>query len=117
MNINPNDYRTKDGYPFEILATELTGNYPVLIRVNGTLQLLDSYLQCPTNDGYSLVAQNNVTTKYYNLYRAADGSVCIGRSAFKSNNDRLATRDSGHSLFGLKLTVDEQRYTASAELC
>jgi hypothetical protein len=72
-------------------------------------------LVCPANHGYSLSEHRNVNKRYFNVYRAADGAFCMGKKAFKSNDERYSTRDSERAIFGLSVEFDETADCVTAE--
>ena len=107
MQIDTQRYRTADGYSYRVLATDLGGDLPVAIFVNGEVARLRSDLSCPANEGYSLTDARAAHTRFFNVYRAADGGFCFGSRAFQSNQDRTATQDSRRALFGLQVNYNE----------
>ena len=107
MSIDTNRLVTADGYPYRVLASDLGYPQPYAIFVNGVIARLDDSLVCAENNGYSLTEKRNSNTRYFNVYRAADGAFTLGSRAFNNDYDRCATRDSQRALFGLSVTFDE----------
>lgn len=101
---------TVDGYNYRVVATDLPGLCPVAILVDdgsGTLARLTIDGACPANEGYGLAAARRAHVRYFNVYRAADGSFCFGRKSYGSNEARTLTNDSHRALFGLRLEWNE----------
>jgi hypothetical protein len=115
MPIDTNRHVTADGHDFRVIADDLGGDEPYAIFVNGEVARLDRNLRCAGNPGYSLSERRQSNTRYFNVYRAADGGFCFGSRAFKSNDDRLETDDSDRALFGLKVTFEEATGSVQAQ--
>lgn len=107
MSIDTNTVRTADGDTFRVLAEDLPGDLPVLIFIDrtGETARLDRNGQCPANPGHSLSQPRSEHTRYFNVYRAADGGFVMGSRAFKSNGERLQTHDSQRAIVGLRIVL------------
>ena len=116
MNIDKAQFPlTTDGYDYRVIATDLPGNLPVAILVGGDIFRLTADLKCPGNEGYSLAAARRESVRYFNVYRAADGTFCLGKVGFSTNENRTATQDSQRAIAGLRLTYNETAGEFSAE--
>ena len=110
MNISTTTHRTLDGTPFSIPDFAVDGAAHT-IQVGGTLYALNSNLECEMNPGYSLVLNEaEKKTRFFNVYRAADGGFVFGSRAFLTNSDRRATQDSLRAICGVELTLNEQTH-------
>lgn len=108
MNIDTTRYtRTRDGYPFRILATDLDGNLPVAVLVDGEIYRLDANLTCPDAPGMSLAEARREHTRFFNVYRAADGSFVFGSKAFETDYERRNTQDAQRAITGVCVTFNE----------
>jgi hypothetical protein len=107
MHIDTARFQTADGYDYRVLATDLPGSEPVALYVNDELVRLNEALECRSNPAYSLVERQRSYTRYFNVYRAADGGFTFGSKAFHSDEDRRSTQDSQRALFGLCVRVTD----------
>jgi hypothetical protein len=111
---------TADGYPYRVLATDVRGEYPILIAVNTggieEITFLSAEGKAAVYAGYSLTPKRVTHTRYVNIYRAADGSFCFGSRSYASNSERQGMNDTARAIYGLKLTIDEGNHVAVAEL-
>jgi len=80
---------------------------PIVLLADGKAHLLTADLTCPADSGYDLIQPDKEQTRYFNVYRAADGGFVFGSRAFRTNAARLETRDADHALFGLQVTLKE----------
>lgn len=110
--------KTSDGYDFRTLAKDLPGEYPVAIFVPATngIYRLTADLVCHENEGMSLSEPRRENTRYFNVYRAADGGFTVGSKAFTSNEARTMTDDSSRAIYGIKLTINETLGSAQGTL-
>ena len=111
-----NNYRLRNGSEFQILRQDAPGAHPIVLLADGKAHLLTAELACPANSNYDLVQHDRQQTRFFNLYRAADGGFVFGSRAFKSDAARLETQDSQRALFGVSITLNEDGRTVEALL-
>lgn len=107
MAIDTTRFVTADGHPYRVIAEDLPGPLPVLIVVNNEVAYLNADLVCPANNGYNLTEARRNNTRYFSVYRAADGAFTLGRRAWTSDDQRRSTRDSQRAIAAIALTYDE----------
>ncbi len=106
----------RNGSEFHVISEEAPGPCPIVILADGKTHLLTAELTCPADSNYDLLQHDRRQTRYFNLYRAADGGFVFGSRAFKSNAMRLETQDSQRALFGVEMTLDEDTRSARIAL-
>ena len=105
MNLNACTLR--NGSDFHVISEEAPGPCPIVLLADGRTHLLTAELSCPADSNYDLLQHDRRQTRFFNVYRAADGGFVFGSRAFKSDAERLETRDSQRALFGIQMTLDE----------
>lgn len=111
-----NNYRLRNGSEFQILRQDAPGAHPIVLLADGKAHLLTAELTCPADSNYDLVQHDRAQTRFFNVYRAADGGFVFGSRAFKTDAARRETRDSQRALFGVEMTFDENARTLQAAL-
>lgn len=119
MRVITDTMRTQDGQKPQVLSTNLAGDYPIAIYIaeTDTIARLTSELICHTAPSYTLSEPRKQATRFFNVYRANDGSFTFGTKPFLTEGDRLETEDSKRSLFGLKITIDETNRVVESSIC
>jgi hypothetical protein len=105
MNLNACTLR--NGSDFHVISEGAPGPCPIVLLADGRTHLLTPELTCPADSNYDLLQHDRRQTRFFNVYRAADGGFVFGSRAFKSDAERLETRDSQRALFGIQMTLDE----------
>ena len=105
--MNLNAYTLRNGSDFQVISQDAPGNCPIVLLADGSAHLLTAELKCPADSNYDLLQHDRRQTRFFNVYRAADGGFVFGSRAFKSDAERLETRDSQRALFGIQMTLDE----------
>ena len=106
----------RNGSEFHVISEEAPGPCPIVILADGKTHLLTAELTCPADSNYDLLQHDRRQTRYFNLYRAADGGFVFGSRAFKSDAARRDTQDSQRALFGVEMTLDEDTRSARVAL-
>ena len=106
----------RNGSDFQVLTQQAPGPCPIVILADGRAHLLTAGLICPLDSNYDLLEHDRLQTRFFNLYRAADGSFVFGSRAFRTDAERRETRDAGRALYGVSITLDEERQTLQATL-
>lgn len=106
----------RNGSDFQVISQQAPGPCPIVLLADGKAHLLTAELACPADRNYDLVQHDRHQTRFFNLYRAADGGFVFGSRAFKSDAARLETQDSQRALFGVQVTIDEDAKTIQALL-
>lgn len=106
----------RNGSEFQIISQQAPGPCPIVLLADGKAHLLTAELACPANSNYDLVQHDRQQTRFFNLYRAADGAFVFGSRAFRSDAARLETQDSQRALFGVSITLNEDGRTVEAQL-
>ena len=114
--MNLNTCTLRNGSDFHVISEEAPGPCPIVILADGRTHLLTAELTCPADSNYDLLQHDRRQTRFFNLYRAADGGFVFGSRAFKSNAERTETQDSRRALFGLEVTLDEDARSARVAL-
>ena len=104
----------RNGSEFHVISEEAPGPCPIVILADGRTHLLTAELTCPADSNYDLLQHDRRQTRFFNVYRAADGGFVFGSRAFTSDAARLETQDSQRALFGLQMTVDEDTKAVQA---
>lgn len=111
-----NAYTLRNGSDFQVVSQEAPGSCPVVLLADGRAHLLTADLKCPADSDYDLIQHDRLQTRFFNVYRAADGGFVFGGRAFRSDAARRETRDSERALFGVSITVDENTKTVQAAM-
>ena len=106
----------RNGSDFHVITQEAPGPCPIVLLADGKAHLLTAELACPGDSNYDLVQHDRQQTRFFNLYRAADGGFVFGSRAFKSDAARLETQDSQRALFGVSITLNEDGRAVEALL-
>ena len=112
--MNLNDCTLRNGSDFHVLTQQAPGPCPIVLLADGRTHLLTAELTCPADSNYDLLQHDRLQTRFFNLYRAADGGFVFGSRAFKSDAARRETQDSERALFGVSITVNEDARTLEA---
>lgn len=102
-----NNCTLRNGREFQIISQEAPGPCPIVLLADGRAHLLTAELKCPADSNYDLIQHDRLQTRFFNVYRAADGGFVFGSRAFKSDAARRETRDSQRALFGVSVTYNE----------
>lgn len=111
-----NNYRLRNGSAFRVISQDTPGEYPIVLLADGKAHLLTAELTCPADSNYDLLQHDRAQTRFFNVYRAADGGFVFGSRAFKTDAARRETQDSQRALFGLEVTFDEDARAVQASL-
>ena len=114
--MNLNTCTLRNGSDFHVISEEAPGPCPIVILADGKTHLLTAELTCPADSNYDLLQHDRRQTRFFNLYRAADGGFVFGTRAFRTDAARRETQDSRRALFGVQLTIDEDGRTVQAAL-
>ena len=114
--MNLNTCTLRNGSDFHVISEEAPGPCPIVLLADGRTHLLTAALTCPTDSNYDLLQHDRRQTRFFNVYRAADGGFVFGSRAFRSDAARLETLDSQRALLGVLLTLDEDARTLKATL-
>lgn len=106
----------RNGSDFHVISQEAPGPCPIVLLADGKSHLLTAERTCPADSNYDLIQPDRHQTRFFNLYRAADGGFVFGSRAFPSDAARLDTQDSLRALFGVQVTIDEDAKTIQALL-
>jgi len=101
------NYALRNGSDFTVISSSAPGGLPLVLLADGKAHLLTANLTCPADSGYDLIQPDKEQTRYFNVYRAADGGFVFGSRAFRTNAARQETRDAERALFGLQVTLKE----------
>ena len=105
--MNLNAYTLRNGSDFQVISQDAPGNCPIVLLADGRAHLLTAELKCTADSNYDLIQHDRAQTRFFNVYRAADGGFVFGSRAFRSDAARLETQDSQRALFGVQMTYDE----------
>ena len=105
MNLNACTLRNCSD--FKVISQEAPGPCPIVLLADGRAHLLTAELKCPTDSDYDLIQHDRLQTRFFNVYRAADGGFVFGSRAFKTDAARRETRDSERALFVVSVTYNE----------
>ena len=114
--MNLNAYTLRNGSDFQVISQDAPGNCPIVLLADGSAHLLTAELKCPADSDYDLIQHDRLQTRFFNVYRAADGGFVFGSRAFKSDAARRETRDSERALFGVSVTYNEDAPSIQALL-
>ena len=106
----------RNGSDFHVITEAAPGPCPIVLLADGRTHLLTAELTCPADSNYDLLQHDRRQTRFFNLYRAADGGFVFGSRAFRTDTARRETQDSARALFGVQLTIDEDSRTVQAAL-
>lgn len=106
----------RNGSDFHVITEQAPGPCPIVLLADGRTHLLTAELTCPADSNYDLLQHDRLQTRFFNLYRAADGGFVFGSRAFKSDVARRDTQDSERALFGVQVTIDENARVVQAVL-
>ena len=112
--MNLNTCTLRNGSDFHVISEEAPGPCPIVILADGKTHLLTAELTCPADSNYDLLQHDRLQTRFFNVYRAADGGFVFGSRAFKSDAARRETQDSQRALFGVSITFNEDAKTLEA---
>ena len=112
--MNLNTCTLRNGSDFHVISEEAPGPCPIVILADGKTHLLTAELTCPADSNYDLLQHDRLQTRFFNVYRAADGGFVFGSRAFKSDAARRDTQDSQRALFGVSMTFNEDAKTLEA---
>ena len=112
--MNLNTCTLRNGSDFHVISAEAPGPCPIVILADGKTHLLTGELTCPADSNYDLLQHDRLQTRFFNVYRAADGGFVFGSRAFKSDAARRETQDAQRALFGVSITVNEDAKTLEA---
>lgn len=114
--MNLNTYTLRNGSEFQVISQDAPGGCPIVLLADGKAHMLTTELACPADSNYDLIQHDRRQTRFFNVYRAADGGFVFGSSAFRTDAARRATHDSQHALFGVSITFDENARSVQASL-
>ena len=106
----------RNGSEFHVITQEAPGPCPIVLLADGRTHLLTAELTCPADSNYDLLQHDRRQTRFFNVYRAADGGFVFGSRAFRTDAARRETQDSQRALFGLSITFDENARSVEATL-
>ena len=109
--MNLNTCTLRNGSEFHVISEEAPGACPIVLLADGRTHLLTVELTCPADSNYDLLQHDRLQTRFFNVYRAADGGFVFGSRAFKSDAARRETQDSQRALFGVSITFNEDAKT------
>ena len=108
------NYSLRNGSDFTVISSSAPGSLPFVLLADGKAHLLTADLTCPVDSGYDLIQPDKEQTRFFNVYRAADGGFVFGSRAFKSDAARRDTQDAQRALFGVSMTFNEDAKTLEA---
>ena len=112
--MNLNTCTLRNGSQFHVISQDAPGPCPIVLLADGRTHLLTAELTCPADSNYDLLQHDRLQTRFFNVYRAADGGFVFGSRAFKSDAARRDTQDSQRALFGVSMTFNEDAKTLEA---
>ncbi len=114
--MNLNNCTLRNGSDFQVISQEAPGPFPIVLLADGKAHLLTAELACPADSGYDLLQHDRLQTRFFNVYRAADGGFVFGSRAFRTDAARKETQDSERALFGVEITFNEGAMTFQTNL-
>lgn len=114
--MNLNTCTLRNGSEFHVITQEAPGPCPIVLLADGRTHLLTAELTCPADSNYDLLQHDRLQTRFFNVYRAADGGFVFGSRAFRTDVARKETQDSARALFGVEITFNEDAKTIQANL-
>ena len=109
--MNFNTFTLRNGSQFHVISQDAPGPCPIVLLADGKAHLLTAELNCPADNNYDLLQHDRLQTRFFNVYRAADGGFVFGSRAFKSDAARRETQDAQRALFGVSITFNEDAKT------
>ena len=114
--MNFNTFTLRNGSQFHVISQDAPGPCPIVLLADGKAHLLTAELNCPGDSGYDLLQHDRRQTRFFNLYRAADGGFVFGSRAFRTDAARRETQDAQRALCGVSITYDEDAKAVEATL-
>ena len=114
--MNLNTCTLRNGSQFHVISQDAPGPCPIVLLADGKAHLLTNELTCPADSGYDLLQHDRRQTRFFNLYRAADGGFVFGSRAFRTDAARCETHDAQRALCGVSITYDEDARSVAAML-
>ena len=114
--MNLNAYTLRNGSDFQVISQDAPGLCPIVLLADGKGHLLTAELTCPADSSYDLLQHDHRQTRFFNVYRAADGGFVFGSRAFKTDTARRDTQDAQRALCGVSITFDEDAKSLVAML-
>ena len=105
--MNFNTFTLRNGSQFHVISQDAPGPCPIVLLADGKAHLLTAELSCPVDSNYDLLQHDRRQTRFFNLYRAADGGFVFGSRAFRTDAARCETQDAQRALCGVSITWDE----------
>ena len=103
--MNLNTCTLRNGSQFHVISQDAPGPYPIVLLADGKAHLLTAELNCPADSSYDLLQHDRRQTRFFNVYRAADGGFVFGSRAFKTDAARRETQDAQRALCGVSIQV------------
>lgn len=104
----------RNGSSFDVISQQAPGPCPIVLLADGKAHLLAPDLTCPADSNYDLLQHDRLQTRFFNVYRAADGGFVFGSRAFRSDAARRETQDAERALCGLSVTFNEDARSVEA---
>jgi hypothetical protein len=106
--MNLENYVTRCGAPFRVLATDLPGDtkHVILVNEKDVVNLDESLKEATGDEDYDLLERPTECTRYFNIYRAADGCFCFGSKAWADNEARQQANDTARAIAAIKITMN-----------
>ena len=114
--MNLNTFTLRNGSQFHVISQDAPGPCPIVLLADGKAHLLTTELTCPADSGYDLLPHDRRQTRFFTLYRAADGGFVFGSRAFRTDAARRETQDAQRALCGVSITYDEDAKAVEATL-
>ena len=114
--MNFNTFTLRNGSQFHVISQDAPGPCPIVLLADGKAHLLTAELSCPVDSNYDLLQHDRRQTRFFNLYRAADGGFVSGSRAFRTDAARCETQDAQRALCGVSVTFDEDAKSVAAVL-
>ena len=114
--MNLNDCTLRNGSDFHVITEQAPGPCPIVLLADGRTHLLTAELTCPADGNYDLLQHDQRQTRFFNVYRAADGGFVFGSRAFRTDAARCETQDAQRALCGVSVTFDEDAKSVAAVL-
>ena len=114
--MNLNTCTLRNGSQFHVISQDAPGPCPIVLLADGKAHLLTAELNCPADSSYDLLQHDRRQTRFFNVYRAADGGFVFGSRAFKTDTARRETLDAQRALCGVSVTFDEDAKSVAAVL-
>ncbi len=96
--MNLNNCTLRNGSEFHVITQEAPGACPIVLLADGRTHLLTAELTCPADSNYDLLQHDRLQTRFFNLYRAADGGYVFGSRAFRTDAARRETQDAARAV-------------------